>query len=50
MMFVEAVDYATIAGELDMPVGSIGPTRQRGLRRVKAILVADQDWDVELAS
>jgi RNA polymerase sigma factor (sigma-70 family) len=31
-------DYAKIASELAMPVGSIGPTRQRSLRKVRAIL------------
>ena len=36
----DRTDYATIATQLGMPVGSIGPTRQRGLKRARAILVA----------
>jgi RNA polymerase sigma factor (sigma-70 family) len=35
-------DYASIASELAMPVGSIGPTRQRSLRKVRAILNAER--------
>lgn len=31
-------DYASVAHMLGMPVGSIGPTRQRGLRKVRALL------------
>jgi len=31
-------DYASIARELNMPIGSIGPTRQRGLRKVRTIV------------
>jgi RNA polymerase sigma factor (sigma-70 family) len=47
MLFVrEIVDYATIARELEMPVGSIGPTRQRGLRKVRAALAADPEGDL----
>jgi RNA polymerase sigma factor (sigma-70 family) len=33
-------DYATISGTLDMPVGSIGPTRQRALRKMRRLLRA----------
>jgi len=33
-------DYRSIARDLDMPVGSIGPTRKRGLRKVRAALGA----------
>lgn len=46
LLFIDdRLDYATIATELDMPVGSIGPTRQRGLKKVRALLVADaEDW------
>jgi RNA polymerase sigma factor (sigma-70 family) len=36
-------DYATIAIELNMPVGSIGPTRQRGLKKVRALLIDDEE-------
>ena len=46
MLFLRDIsDYATIARELDMPVGSIGPTRQRGLRKVRAALAADAEGD-----
>ncbi len=38
-LFLEDMrDYASIASELNMPVGSIGPTRQRGLRKVRTLL------------
>jgi RNA polymerase sigma factor (sigma-70 family) len=33
-------DYATISRTLDMPVGSIGPTRKRALRRMRDLLGA----------
>jgi RNA polymerase sigma factor (sigma-70 family) len=33
-----APDYATVSQQLGMPVGSIGPTRQRGLRRLRTTL------------
>jgi RNA polymerase sigma factor (sigma-70 family) len=47
MLFIqEAVDYATIARELDMPIGSIGPTRQRGLRKMRAALRADPEGEL----
>lgn len=36
-------DYASIANELKMPVGSIGPTRQRGLRKVRKIVDEDRE-------
>ena len=35
-----SVDYAYISKTLGMPVGSIGPTRQRALRRLRAELRA----------
>ncbi|MBB3084379.1 RNA polymerase sigma factor [Geodermatophilus sabuli] len=34
----EAPEYAVIGRRLGMPVGSMGPTRQRGLRRLRATL------------
>ena len=40
LFFDDGWDYASIASELSMPVGSIGPTRQRTLRKVRAILTA----------
>ncbi len=36
--FSDRPDYAGIARDLDMPVGSIGPTRMRCLRKLKALL------------
>jgi RNA polymerase sigma factor (sigma-70 family) len=43
LLFLEdRLDYLTIASELKMPVGSIGPTRQRGLKKVRALLIEDE--------
>lgn len=39
--FEERPDYARIAEDLAMPVGSIGPTRQRCLGKMRALLSAD---------
>lgn len=39
--FEERPDYARIATDLSMPIGSIGPTRQRCLGKLRAALVAD---------
>lgn len=39
--FDERPDYARIAGDLGMPVGSIGPTRQRCLGKLRALLEGD---------
>jgi RNA polymerase sigma factor (sigma-70 family) len=36
--FADRPDYAGIARDLGMPVGSIGPTRMRCLRKLKALL------------
>lgn len=36
--FEERPDYARLAGELGMPVGSIGPTRRRCLAKLQALL------------
>lgn len=36
--FADRPDYAGIARDLDMPVGSIGPTRMRCLRKLRALL------------
>ena len=36
-------DYAAIAQELNMPIGSIGPTRQRGLKKVRTIVNRDRE-------
>ena len=37
-------DYATISALLDMPVGSIGPTRRRGLEKMRTLLEGDCGW------
>lgn len=39
-------DYAAIAETLDMPHGSIGPTRGRCLARLREKLLADPGWSV----
>ncbi len=45
LLLTDALDYATIASRLGIPIGSIGPSRQRGFRKVRELLVADRDWD-----
>jgi RNA polymerase sigma factor (sigma-70 family) len=42
--FEERPDYARIARDLGMPVGSIGPTRQRCLGKLRTLLSAD-GWE-----
>jgi RNA polymerase sigma factor (sigma-70 family) len=37
-------DYAGLASRTGMPLGSIGPTRQRSLARTRRLLESDQDW------
>lgn len=39
--FDERPDYATIAADLSMPIGSIGPTRQRCLGKLRTALVRE---------
>ena len=39
--FEDRPDYARIAEDLAMPVGSIGPTRQRCLAKLRALLEGD---------
>jgi len=39
--FEERPDYARIAEDLAMPIGSIGPTRQRCLAKLRAVLTGD---------
>ncbi len=45
LFFDGTYDYAAIASRLGIPVGSIGPTRQRGLIKVRELLGADREWD-----
>lgn len=44
--FAERPDYATIAEQLGMPIGSIGPTRGRCLAKLRAMLDADREWEL----
>jgi RNA polymerase sigma factor (sigma-70 family) len=39
--FVERPDYAHLSTELQMPVGSIGPTRGRCLAKLRALLIEE---------
>jgi RNA polymerase sigma factor (sigma-70 family) len=43
--FDDRPDYAGIAAELGMPVGSIGPTRGRCLAKLKALLGLEEGYD-----
>ena len=40
--------YATISAELAMPLGSIGPTRRRGLERMRRMLAANPEWNTDV--
>jgi RNA polymerase sigma factor (sigma-70 family) len=42
--FAPRPDYAAVAAELGMPVGSIGPTRGRCLAKLRALLASDPGW------
>jgi RNA polymerase sigma factor (sigma-70 family) len=42
--------YAAISAALQVPVGSIGPTRRRGLERMRRLLAADPEWDGEISA
>jgi RNA polymerase sigma factor (sigma-70 family) len=48
MIRTDEPSYAAIAAALRMPVGSIGPTRRRGLERMRRLLAADPEWDVDV--
>ncbi|MBA2552786.1 MAG: sigma-70 family RNA polymerase sigma factor [Geodermatophilaceae bacterium] len=39
--FQERPDYATLATQLDMPIGSIGPTRSRCLSKLRTLMASD---------
>lgn len=43
LFFDDGRDYASIASELQMPIGSIGPTRQRGLKKVHRLMTQDRE-------
>lgn len=38
-------NYASISTALQMPIGSIGPTRRRGLERMRRLLADDPAWE-----
>ncbi len=42
--FADRPDYEQLSQDLQMPVGSIGPTRGRCLGKLRAALAADGDW------
>ena len=41
---VDRPDYDDVSAALDMPRGSIGPTRGRCLSKLRALLTADPAW------
>lgn len=43
--FVDRPDYSLVAEALQMPKGSIGPTRGRCLAKLREMLLADPGWD-----
>lgn len=43
--FDDRPDYRRIAGDLGMPIGSIGPTRQRCLSKLRARLDGAEGWE-----
>lgn len=43
--FARRPDYSSIADHLDMPIGSIGPTRGRCLNKLRRLLRADARWE-----
>lgn len=44
--FEDRPDYARLALELEMPVGSIGPTRGRCLAKLRSLLPDQTDWSL----
>ena len=42
--FSERPDYASLSSDLGMPVGSIGPTRGRCLKKLREHLGQEQEW------
>jgi RNA polymerase sigma factor (sigma-70 family) len=44
--FADRPDYAAVAEALDMPVGSIGPTRGRCLAKLRQLLMNDPAWEL----
>jgi RNA polymerase sigma factor (sigma-70 family) len=44
--FADRPDYAEIAKAMDMPQGSIGPTRGRCLAKLRLLLANDPSWEI----
>ena len=44
--FADRPDYAELAKALDMPQGSIGPTRGRCLAKLRLLLANDPSWEI----
>jgi RNA polymerase sigma factor (sigma-70 family) len=42
--------YATISADLQIPLGSIGPTRKRGLEQMRRLLAADPGWGADVSA
>jgi RNA polymerase sigma factor (sigma-70 family) len=47
LAFTGQTSYCTVSNVLDMPKGSIGPTRSRCLNKLKILLRHDPRWDSE---
>jgi RNA polymerase sigma factor (sigma-70 family) len=47
LAFTGDTSYRTVSNVLDMPIGSIGPTRGRCLNKLKILLRHDPRWDSE---
>jgi hypothetical protein len=43
---VERPDYSMVAEAMEMPHGSIGPTRGRCLAKLREMLLADSEWSL----
>lgn len=50
LFLAEVENYATVGELLGMPIGSIGPTRQRGLKRLRELLELDEEWGPQQAA
>ena len=48
LIHADQPSYAAISAALQVPVGSIGPTRRRGIERMRLLLAADPEWDWEI--
>lgn len=42
--FDERPNYSSLSAELEIPVGSIGPNRQRCLNKLRKLLAGDPEW------